>query len=291
MSNQILRIAQGEDFYSYSNLVRQYPMLTEKDEFELGYKIQKNQCKESAEKLILSHLKLVTSIAYRMRSYGIVLMDLVGEGTIGLMHAVRKFDPSHGKRFSAYAGLWIKAFMQEYIIKSWSLVKIGTTVAQKKLFFHLKKVKSKILAIDNNHSLSDKGYKEVAMELSVDQSIVKEMESRLNPTISLDAPTSTDDSDNSEMTLHHSLADNSETTESRVIKEDSSNKQKELLLKAMTTLDNRAIDIVTRRHLSDKITPLHVLGKEYKISSERVRQIEKSALEKITKYCHSNCIH
>lgn len=283
-----LSLSRGEDFYSYSSLVRQYPILTEAEELELALQIKNGQCKRSAEKLIVSHLRLVTSMAYKMRGYGLVLMDLVGEGTIGLMHAVKKFNPDIGKRFSVYASLWIKAFMQEYIIRSWSLVKIGTTVAQKKLFFHLKKVKAKILALQNDKSLSDQDYKLIAKDLSVKQSEVHEMDSRLSRGISLDEPISNESDNSSNLILVDTLADTTQCTETKVIDKDVVTKQKKILLTAINTLDARQADIITKRHLSDKVTPLHIIGKQYNISSERVRQLETMALKKITEHCYLN---
>ena len=204
------------------------------------------------------------------------------------MHAVKKYNPNIGVRFSGYAKLWIKAYIQEYIIKTWSIVKIGTTVAQKKLFFHLKKVKESILSIENKASLSSNDYEVVARELSVSSSEVKEMDLRLNKGISLEAPIGNEEE--SGMKVLDYLEDATQNTELLVLNNDTDRKKQKLLKKAISQLNSREAEIITNRHLKERADTLDILSKKYNISRERVRQIESAALAKITEYCQRHYI-
>src|SRR3989338_4049382 len=210
-------------------------------------------------------------------------MDLIGEGSIGLMQAVKKYNPNIGVRFSGYGKLWIKAYIQEYIIKTWSLVKIGTTVAQKKLFFHLRKAKEAILAIDKQTSLSNDNYDAIANQLSVSSSEVKEMDLRLSVDISLDQDN--EDEEGSSNNLLSRLADKNQSVELEVSESQTRNLQRKLIAQALDNLTPRQAEIIRSRHLKDKADTLEILSKRYNISRERIRQIENVALAKVTEYC------
>lgn len=281
--SQSLIALYNDNYHGYLTHIRQYPMLTEEEELILARDIFNNKSKESAEKLVLSHLKLVAKIAFTMRGYGIALMDLIGEGSIGLMHAVKKYNPNIGVRFSGYAKLWIKAYIQEYIIRTWSLVKIGTTVAQKKLFFHLRKAKEAILSIDKQSSLSRENYEMIAKDLSVSSSEVKEMDLRLNGDISLDQDN--EDEEGSGNNLLSRLVDKNQSVELEVSESQNKHLQTTLLKQALNILKPRQAEIIKCRYLKDRADTLEVLSAKYNISRERVRQIEHDAMAKIKKYC------
>jgi RNA polymerase sigma-32 factor len=278
----------SDSYPGYLSSIRQYPVLTEEEELELAKDVFDNKSRKSAEKLVVSHLRLVAKIAFTMRGYGIALMDLISEGSVGLMHAVRKFNPNIGVRFSGYAKLWIKAYIQEYIIKTWSLVKIGTTVAQKKLFFHLRKAKEAILVIDKQSSLSRDNYDTIAKQLSVSSSEVKEMDLRLSGDISLDQDN--EDEEGNSNNLLSRLADKNQSVELEVSESQTRNLQRRLIEQALDNLTPRQAEIIRSRHLKDKADTLEVLSSKYKISRERIRQIEKDALAKVTDYCRINYV-
>jgi RNA polymerase sigma-32 factor len=284
MSTNSIAKYQYEDsgLRSYLSYIRNYPSLNEEEESILTFNVYERQDRNSAEKLVLSHMKLVVKTAYNMQRYGLVLIDLIGEGSLGLMQAVKKYDPNVGVRFSSYAKWWIKAYIQEYIIKSWSLVKLGTTIAQKKLFFHLKKAKEKILLLHRKEALSDIDCKAIAEELSVKTDEVKEMDLRLGSDISLDTPLT--EEENSASMLDY-VGDSRQGTEEIVLSDQMEVKQKELVKQAISSLNARETGIISHRHFQDNPETLAVLSKKYGISRERIRQIETIALAKITKYC------
>ena len=279
----------SDSYPGYLSSIRQYPVLTADEELVLAKDVFDNKSRESAEKLVVSHLRLVAKIAFTMRGYGMALMDLISEGSVGLMHAVRKFNPNIGVRFSGYAKLWIKAYIQEYIIRTWSLVKIGTTLAQKKLFFHLRKAKEAILAIDTQSSLSRDNYDTIAKQLSVSSSEVKEMDLRLSGDISLDQDNEGDE-EGSGNNLLSRLADKNQSVELEVSESQTRNLQRRLIEQALDNLTPRQAEIIRSRHLKDKPDTLEVLSSKYKISRERIRQIESSALQKVMQYCRSNYV-
>jgi len=276
-------------FSKYINEVKKYPTLTPEEEYMLAKRVQEYHDVVAAEKLVTSHLKLVAKMAYKMRGYGIALMDLVSEGNIGLMHAVKKFDPDLGNRFSTYAMWWIKAAMQEFIIKSWSLVKIGTTSAQKKLFFNLNKAKKRLRSVsDLNHDQLDQSTAErLADELNVSSKELYEMDSRLSGgDISLDQEVFNDgDSNIKAIDLLPETKDNQETS---FIDFENKSMQKKLFKEALLRLSEREREIITNRYLKEENKTLSDLSKEYDISTERIRQIEARAIEKIKKYCLDN---
>ena len=290
MVNQLLPTAIDQDLSSYLKKVNSYPSLTETEEFELAEKVYNKQDIKAAHTLVTSHLKLVVKIAMQMNHYKMSLADLIAEGSIGLMHAVKKFNPYLGYRLSTYSVWWIKASITEYIIKSWSLVKIGTTAAQKKLFFNLKKLKRKILDTHNSNILTDEDTRTIAKQLDVSAADVKEMDLRLGYTASLDENMSYSDDDNN-LTLIDVLEDKKANHELIVANRQDANNKKQLLVEALGTLNEREKEIITSRKLQDNSTTLDDLSKQYNISRERVRQIESKALEKITKYCleHHAC--
>ena len=278
----------SDSYQGYLSSIRQYQILTAEEELVLAKDVFDNKSRKSAEKLVVSHLRLVAKIAFTMRGYGIALMDLISECSVGLMHAVRKFNPNVGVRFSGYAKLWIKAYIQEYIIKTWSLVKIGTTVAQKKLFFHLRKAKEAILVIDKQSSLSRDNYDTIAKQLSVSSSEVKEMDLRLSGDISLDQDN--EDEEGNSNNLLSRLADKNQSVELEVSESQTRNLQRRLIEQALANLTPRQAEIIRSRHLKDKTDTLEVLSKKYNVSKERIRQIESSALQKVMQYCRSNYV-
>lgn len=286
MVNQLLPATNDLELSSYIRKVNSYPSLTEKEELDLAKRVFEHQDIKAAHKLVTSHLKLVVKIAIQMNHYKMSLMDLIAEGSIGLMHAVKKFDPSLGYRLSTYAVWWIKASITEYIIKTCSLVKIGTTAAQKKLFFNLKKLKTKILETNNTNALTDEDTKTIAKELSVSPSEVKEMDMRLTQTASLDENISTNE--DNESTLLDILEDKTANHEISVANNQDLDRKKQILFKAMEQLNEREKSIIIARRLQDKSATLDDLSKEYGISRERIRQIEAKAMEKIQKYCLEN---
>lgn len=273
---------------NYLSQIKLYPMLTEIEEKELATNVYERQDRASAEKLVMSHMRLVVKMAYDMNKYGAILfVDLVSEGSIGLIQAVKKFNPTIGVRFATYAQLWVKAYMHEYIMKSWSLVRIGTTSAQKKLFFNLKKAKEKILIAHGDHrsNLSDTDCKTLAIELSVTTDEIKEMDTRLGVGLSLDAEVEGEEGGRAMLDY---IADTNANTESSVIRGDTYTKQHAVLAEAISRLTAREADIIRCRHLKDKSDTLEKLREKYKVSKERIRQIEEAALTKITTYCRNN---
>jgi RNA polymerase sigma-32 factor len=272
----------------YIKQVNGYSLLTAEREYMLAKRVTDYQDVEAAHSLVTSHLRLVVKIALNMRGYGISLMDLISEGNIGLMHAVKKFKPDLGYRLSTYAMWWIKASMQEFIIKSWSLVKIGTTVAQKKLFFNLNKIKRKIQnleGIDSTSNLSIKDAKFIANELQLDEKDVLSMNHRLNSgDVSLDNPILSRDGEESG-TLLETIVDNKDSHELKLAEDQELNSRRRLFRNAVTQLNDREKDIVVSRRLQEKAATLEDLSKKYNVSRERVRQIEVRALEKIKGHC------
>ncbi|NRA74084.1 MAG: RNA polymerase factor sigma-32 [Rickettsiales bacterium] len=272
---------------SYLKQIKQYPLLSQEEESTLAFRVFEHQDINAAHKLVTSHLRLVVKVAFKMRKYGVALLDLISEGNIGLMHAIKKFNPNLGYRLSTYAIWWIKASIQEFIIKSWSLVKIGTTVAQKRLFFNLNKLKTKIQQFnkESDQALSETEIETIANNLEVSKNDVKEMESRLGKgDSSLDSELLNADGQNSGSLINNipSTADNQEVALAN--HEDLHNK-KRLLAEALSTLNPREKDIIASRHLKSKADTLDTMSIKYKVSRERIRQIEARALEKIQEHC------
>jgi RNA polymerase sigma-32 factor len=241
-----------------------------------------NQDLNAAHRLVTSHLKLVAKIALSFRNYGIPTNELISEGNLGLMHAVKKFNPDLGYRLSTYAMWWIKASIQEYILKSWSLVKIGTTAAQKKLFFSLNKIKNKIRN-SNSREIIDQDYQDIADDLGVEKSEVIEMDKRLSRSdISLNSPSNNFDENSSELIEY--IPEARPSHELVLSSKQESSIRRELLLKALQELNEREFVVIQERRLKDTPSTLEDLSLRFGISKERVRQIENKAFEKIQKY-------
>ena len=263
----------------YLSAVNKFPILSEKEEYMLAKRWQNHKDSQAARKLITSHLRLVARIAFGFRGYKLPLEDLISEGNVGLMKAVKKFDPEKGFRLSTYAIWWIRASINEFILKSWSLVKLGTTAAQKKLFFNLQKLKNQMNQVEKGELPID-FVKKIAKKLDVKEKDVIEMNQRLSgPEKSLNAPVSKED--NTEAI--NFLRSNEENQESKLNKSEESYTRKQLMIKALNQLNNREKDIFVKRCLNDPPETLKMLSERYKVSRERIRQIEVRAFEKVKK--------
>ncbi len=264
---------------SYLHEIKKFPMLEKEKEFMLAKRLVEHNDTKAAHILVTSHLRLVAKIALGYRFYGLPVSDLIAEGNIGLMRAVKKFDPDRGFRLATYAIWWIKASISEYVLKSWSLVKVGTVASQKKLFFNLKKLKSK-LNIYSDNSLKDEEAGVIAETLNVDKNDVLEMNSRLSrPDSSLNVPVSED----TEREAIDLLVSKDMSQEDVYAQKQERQVGLSLLNKGFEVLNKREKHILEVRRLSDKPRTLEDLGLEYGISRERVRQIENRAFEKLKK--------
>ena len=267
-------------FNTYLQKIRKFPMLDAAEEYILAKNWRDKGDKESAHKLVTSHLRLVAKIATGYRGYGLPMSELVSEGNIGLMTAVKKFDPEKGFRLATYAMWWIKASMQEYILRSWSLVKIGTTAAQKKLFFNLRKMKNQIMRSDQSDLLPDQ-VTEIANRLDVTEEEVSSMEQRMKgPEKSLNATISDENGDSE---WQDWVVDENADQELQIAHRQETTKRKALLDKAMSILNEREKEILFDRRLNEEPKTLEELSQKYSISRERIRQIENRAFEKLQK--------
>ncbi|MEH6676305.1 RNA polymerase sigma factor RpoH [Phenylobacterium sp.] len=264
----------------YLSEIRKFPMLAKDDEFMLAKRWQEHEDSDAAHKLVTSHLRLVAKIAMGYRGYGLPIGEVISEGNVGLMQAVKKFDPDRGFRLATYAMWWIRASIQEYILRSWSLVKMGTTAAQKKLFFNLRKAKSQISAFEEGDMHPDQVH-QIATKLGVLDEEVISMNRRLSgPDASLNAPLRSD----SESEWQDWLADdNAPSQETVVADKEERGLRMGLLEEAMAELTDRERHILTERRLKDDPTTLEELAGQYGVSRERVRQIEVRAFEKLQK--------
>ena len=261
----------------YLQQIKKFPMLTEKQEINLANKWRNKGDTNAAHQLVTSHLRLVAKIAMGYRGYGLPVTELISEGNIGLMQAVKKYDPDKGFRLATYAMWWIRAAIQEYVLKSWSLVKIGTTAAQKKLFFNLRKLKNQ-LSDYSDGNLKPHQVKEIADRLNVSEKEVTEMEGRMSGSdYSLNAVVSAE----SEEEWQEWLVDEDADHEIKIAENEEISKRKELLSKAINILNDREKNIIKDRKLSEDPKTLDELSKEYKISRERIRQIEERAFQKL----------
>ena len=270
-------VMAGEGSLShYLQQIKKFPMLEAKEEYMLAKSWRDRGDIRAAQKLVTSHLRLVAKIAIGYKGYGLPVSELVSEGNIGLMQAVKKFDPEKGFRLATYAMWWIKASIQEYVLRSWSLVKMGTTTAQKKLFFNLKKLKSQI-APTNEGDLKEEHVKEISKRLNVKEEEVVSMNRRLaGQEKSLNAKIGEGDDEWLDW-----LSDGSLDQELRISQNQEMKEKKELMNKAIDILNDREKEILTARRLSEEAVTLDELSKKYKISRERVRQIETKAFEKL----------
>jgi len=263
----------------YLQEIRKFPMLEMNEEFMLAKRWREHKDPDAAHRLVTSHLRLVAKIAMGYRGYGLPINELIAEGNVGMMQAVKRFDPDRGFRLATYAMWWIRAAIQEYILHSWSLVKIGTTAAQKKLFFNLRRVKGQIKAIEEG-DLSPEQVKVISDRLSVPEDDVVTMNRRLAaPDNSLNAPVRAE----GEGEWQDWLVDESPTQETRLAETEELSARQRLLGKALDGLNARERHILMERRLKDDPATLEDLSKEYDISRERVRQIEVRAFEKLQK--------
>ncbi len=261
----------------YLQEIRRFPMLEAGDEYMLAKRWREHNDLEAAHQLVTSHLRLVAKIAMGYRGYGLPLAELISEGNVGLMQAVKRFEPDRGFRLATYAMWWIRAAIQEYILHSWSLVKIGTTAAQKKLFFNLRRIKGQLQAIDEG-DLSPEHVKKIATELDVPESDVVQMNRRLaSPDHSLNAPVRGE----GDGEWQDWLEDEGESQETRLAEDEEMTNRRRLLDSALKALNPRERRILVERRLQDEPTTLEDLSKAYGISRERVRQIEVRAFEKL----------
>ena len=263
----------------YLQEIRQFPMLEPQEEFMLAKAWREHGDTEAAHRLVTSHLRLVAKIAMGYRGYGLPISELISEGNVGMMQAVKRFDPDRGFRLATYAMWWIRAAIQEYILHSWSLVKMGTTAAQKKLFFNLRKLKGQLQAIEDG-DLKPETVTKIATELSVPEQDVVSMNRRLAaPDHSLNAPLRVD----GEGEWQDWLVDERDSQEVMLADRQELGKRRQLLKDAMAHLNDRERRILSERRLRDEPTTLEDLSQEYGISRERVRQIEVRAFEKLQK--------
>src|SRR5499425_2118455 len=261
----------------YLQEIRKFPMLDPGEEYMLAKRWREHDDPDAAQKLVTSHLRLVAKIAMGYRGYGLPLSELISEGNVGMMQAVKRFDPDRGFRLATYAMWWIRAAIQEYILHSWSLVKMGTTAAQKKLFFNLRKLKGQLQAIDEG-DLSPENVKKIATDLNVTEEDVVNMNRRLAaPDHSLNAPLKID----GDGEWQDWLVDETDSQEIVLAEQQELSRRRKLLSHAMKSLNARERHILTERRLKDEPTTLEDLSKEYGISRERVRQIEVRAFEKL----------
>ena len=261
----------------YVEDIQQFPMLEPHEEYVLAKSWREHGDRVAADKLTTSHLRLVVKSAMAYRGYGLPISELISEGNVGLLQAVKRFEPDMGFRLSTYAIWWIKAAIQEYILRSWSLVKMGTTANQKKLFFNLRKAKSKISALEDGDLLPDQ-VQIIATRLGVTEQNVIDMNRRLGGDVSLNAPIREgEDSDE----WQDRLADESSSQESRLMENEEFENRRKALGEALTTLNERERHVFEARRLADEPITLEELADEFCISRERVRQIEARAFEKV----------
>ncbi|GLR80248.1 RNA polymerase sigma factor RpoH (plasmid) [Azospirillum oryzae] len=272
-------IGSESNLSRYLQEIRKFPMLEPEREYMLAKSWQQHEDSGAAHQLVTSHLRLVAKIAMGYRGYGLPLSELISEGNVGMMQAVKRFDPDRGFRLATYAMWWIRAAIQEYILHSWSLVKMGTTAAQKKLFFNLRRLKGQMQAIEEG-DLSPEQVQAIATKLDVPEQDVVNMNRRLaSPDHSLNAPLRAE----SEGEWQDFLVDETASQEITLADREELGKRRKLLANAMTALNDRERDILTERRLREAPTTLEDLSQKYGISRERVRQIEVRAFEKLQK--------
>ena len=270
-------ITSENDIYPYLKKINQFPMLSDEEEKKLAIDWLKNGNTKSAQKLVTSHLRLVAKIAMGYRGYGLPLFDLISEGNLGLIQAIRKFDPDKGFRLATYAIWWIRASIQEYVLHSWSLVKIGTTAAQKKLFFNLRRLRNQLKKYEEGYLTNDQ-IKSISQDLGVTEDEVKQMEGRVfNQDFSLNTPLN----DENDSEWIDQVEDENIDVVKRVEERDELDKRKALYSQAVKKLEPRELEILTARRLDEEPKTLEDLSQKYSISRERVRQIENKAIKKL----------
>jgi RNA polymerase sigma-32 factor len=261
----------------YLQEIRKFPMLEPNEEYMLAKRYKEHADPGAAQKLITSHLRLVAKIAMGYRGYGLPISEVISEGNVGLMHAVKRFEPEKGFRLATYAMWWIRAAIQEYVLRSWSLVKIGTTAAQKRLFFNLRKVKGQIAAIDDG-SLHPDQIKQIATTLNVTEADVVSMNSRLSGDASLNSPMRADEGSSE---WQDWLVDDTPDQETSLGESEEFSERMGMLNSAMDVLNERERAIFQARRLQDNPATLEELAQQYDVSRERIRQIEVRAFEKV----------
>ncbi len=281
-------IKSGADagLVQYLRDVQKMPYLTAQEEYDYGMKVKEKNDREAAKMLVQSHLRRVVKMAMKFKRYGLPTVDLISEGNLGLIHAVKKFDPTKGFRFATYAMWWIRAQLQEYVLRSWSLVKIGTTVAQKKLFFSLHKVRRKLELADEDEAnlqkfISKDRVAKIAKELNVAEKDVIEMRSRLSQSDASLNQIIGDEESGEEM--QNLIASNDPSQEEIAMQNQELSHREDLFSKAFANLNEREKDILTKRQLLEEPQTLEQLSEFYKVSRERIRQIEANAIHKIKK--------
>jgi len=263
----------------YLEEIRRFPMLEPQEEYMLAKRWREHGDRDAAHKLVTSHLRLVAKIAMGYRGYGLPISEVMSEGNVGLMQAVKRFEPEKGFRLATYAMWWIKASIQEYILRSWSLVKMGTTANQKKLFFNLRKAKSRISALEEGDLRPDQ-VQIIAKRLGVTEQDVVDMNRRLGGDVSLNAPIREDGDSGEWMDW---LVDDSDSQESRLVANEQADNRRKALGEALDVLNERERRIFEARRLADDPMTLEDLATEFGVSRERVRQIEVRAFEKVQK--------
>jgi RNA polymerase sigma-32 factor len=277
--NNLPSITAGEaGLNRYLDEIRKFPMLEPQEEYMLAKRYSEHGDRDAAHRLVTSHLRLVAKIAMGYRGYGLPIGEVVSEGNVGLMQAVKKFDPERGFRLATYAMWWIKASIQEYILRSWSLVKMGTTANQKRLFFNLRRLKGRIQAIDDG-DLKPEHVTEIATKLNVSEEEVVSMNRRLSGDASLNAPIKASEGDSGQW--QDWLVDDHDSQEDVLIEQDELDTRRRMLSKAMSVLNDRERRIFEARRLAEDPVTLEDLSAEFDISRERVRQIEVRAFEKV----------
>jgi RNA polymerase sigma-32 factor len=272
-------IVPADSLRAYLVEISKFPMLTQQEEYELSKRWRDHEDMKAAHTLVTSHLRLVAKMAMRFRGYGLPVQELIAEGNIGLMQAVKRFEPDKGFRLATYAMWWIKASMQEYVLRSWSMVKIGTGAGQKRLFFNLRKLKQKIGAA-HGVELTDAQVSQIATQLDVSHQDVLDMDRRMSASdVYLNSPIS-GDGETEKMDMLEDASDNQET---QLSQKQETQKRRGLLAKALAKLNPREREILQKRRLSEEPMTLEDLSQTYNISRERVRQIEVRAFEKLQK--------
>ena len=263
----------------YLQEIKKFPILTAEEEYMLAKRYKEHGDTKAAHKLVTSHLRLVAKIAMGYRGYGLPVTDLISEGNVGIMQAVKKFDPERGFRLATYAMWWIRAQIQEYVLHSWSLVKIGTTAAQKKLFFNLRKLKNQLSSIDTGN-LSPENAREIASRLNVKEAEVLYMDNRL---FSGDQSLNVQIAEEGDTEWQDMLVDSNDTQDNILANSNELSFRKKIFEQALEVLNDREKEIITLRKLKDKPVKLEELSKKFNISRERARQIEEKAFEKLQK--------
>ena len=286
MAQTLPSIVSGEGGLSrYLEEIRRCPMLEPQEEYMLAKRYSEHDDPKAAHRLVTSHLRLVAKIAMGYRGYGLPIGEVISEGNVGLMQAVKKFEPERGFRLATYAMWWIKASIQEYILRSWSLVKMGTTANQKRLFFNLRKVKGKIQALEDG-DLNPEQVAEIATRLNVSEEEVISMNRRLSGDASLNAPIRASEGESGEW--QDWLVDDQQSQEEILVQQDELDQRRSMLSEALDVLNERERRIFEARRLAEDPMTLEELSGEFDISRERVRQIEVRAFEKVQEAVQAN---